>query len=490
MVSPAKNQQSDGDGAIEKAASRMAAAARAAGLPKDSLDRFVSAGYIPQPKQLEFHARCRECDLPGMPVWVGFGGARGPGKSHATFAQVALDDCQRVAGLKVLYLRKISKNAREQFNDLRLNVLRFVRHHYNHNDGVIKFDNGSRIITGHFKNESDIDQYLGLEYDIIIIEEATTLSLSKFRTLCDSNRTSKPNFRPRIYLTTNPGGVGHAWFKTTFITPARKGNETDTRFVFATIDDNVFVNPEYKSNLEKNTGWKLRAYRYGDWDIAAGQFFTTWSYDDIVIKPFSVPVHWPAWAAMDYGRTHPTVVYLFRENDGEIYVTAEHYAAQKLPVQHSPLIKGMFLRQGLKVERVRPFVAGEDVFANRGDEQGKTIAQQYAKYGIHLEHADMDRINGAGEVLMLLGDVHDKERRVEPRLKIFDTCARLIECLPSMQHDPDRPEDVLKVNVDEDGNGGDDPYDCLRYGVMAKRAVKSRPATGGKRQSNSYRPIN
>jgi hypothetical protein len=32
-----------------------------------------------------------------------------------------------------------------------------------------------------------------------------------------------------------------------------------------------------------------------------------------------------------------------------------------------------------------------------------------------------------------------------------------------MQHDPNRPEDVLKVDTDEEGNGGDDAADCLRY---------------------------
>jgi phage terminase large subunit len=33
---------------------------------------------------------------------------------------------------------------------------------------------------------------------------------------------------------------------------------------------------------------------------------------------------------------------------------------------------------------------------------------------------------------------------------------RLLECSPSLQHDPNRPEDVLKVDADEDGVGGDD----------------------------------
>ena len=55
-------------------------------------------------------------------------------------------------------------------------------------------------------------------------------------------------------------------------------------------------------------------------------------------------------------------------------------------------------------------------------------------------------------------------------------CARLIECLPSLQRDPNRPEDVLKVDTDDDGLGGDDAYDDARYGLMY--AAKT-PATWG-----------
>jgi hypothetical protein len=57
-------------------------------------------------------------------------------------------------------------------------------------------------------------------------------------------------------------------------------------------------------------------------------------------------------------------------------------------------------------------------------------------------------------------------------------CARLIETLPALQHDPNRPEDVLKVAADEDGVGGDDAADALRYLVATKareiRMVKLR----------------
>jgi hypothetical protein len=58
-------------------------------------------------------------------------------------------------------------------------------------------------------------------------------------------------------------------------------------------------------------------------------------------------------------------------------------------------------------------------------------------------------------------------------------CGRLIETLPALQHDPNRPEDVLKVDCDEDGTGGDDCADCLRYLVATKeRKVIQRKLRG------------
>ncbi len=48
-----------------------------------------------------------------------------------------------------------------------------------------------------------------------------------------------------------------------------------------------------------------------------------------------------------------------------------------------------------------------------------------------------------------------------------------------MQHDPNRPEDVLKVDADEEGVGGDDAADALRYLVATKsRAVVQRKLRG------------
>ena len=50
---------------------------------------------------------------------MGYGGARGGGKSHWLLAQMGVDDCQRVPELKCLLLRKVGKANLEHFEDLR-----------------------------------------------------------------------------------------------------------------------------------------------------------------------------------------------------------------------------------------------------------------------------------------------------------------------------------------------------------------------------------
>jgi hypothetical protein len=60
---------------------------------------------------------------------------------------------------------------------------------------------------------------------------------------------------------------------------------------------------------------------------------------------------------------------------------------------------------------------------------------------------------------------------IVPTLFIHRRCARLLDCIPSLLHDPNRPEDVLKVDADEDGVGGDDAADALRYLVATKSRV-------------------
>ena len=475
-------------------------AALAAGCPEDQVRNLIRANVFLQPRQLAASAAARLCDRPDGPTCVGYGGARGGGKSHWLLAQMGADDCQRVPGLKCLLLRKVGKANTEHFEDLQRRLFGGLPHEFSGYRGVLKFANGSQIVAGHYQAEKDIDNYLGLEYDIIGIEEATTLSARKHQDISTCCRTSKPNWRPRIYSTTNPGGVGHGWYRAKFIVPFREGRETDTRFISAFVDDNRFNNPEYRGILESLPGWQRRAWLLGDWDIAAGQYFTTFRREVHVIEDFDDTRAREWFAALDYGFTHHTVCLLgCTDGDGSLFIVDEHAEQKWLPDRHAAAIRAMLARHQVGVgfgqrglprltmrsveePRFRPlalsdlrrFVAGTDVFSRQSD--GSTVAAQYARLGINLRPANMDRVNGWAEILQRLGDT---EAGVVPRLFIHRRCARLAETLPSLQHDPNRPEDVLKVDVDDDGAGGDDAADALRYIVATKpREIRVRKLTG------------
>ena len=182
-------------------------------------------------------------------------------------------------------------------------------------------------------------------------------------------------------------------------------------------------------------------------------------------------VEW--FAALDYGFTHYTVCLLgCRDGDGNVFVVDEHAERLWLPQRHAAGIRAMLARhtmgaggnrRSLVLADLRRFVAGADVFSRQSD--GTTIAGQYAKLEINVRCANTDRVNGWAEVLQRLGDV---EAGIRPTLFIHQRCGRLLETLPALQHDPNRPEDVLKVDADEDGAGGDDAADALRYLVASK----------------------
>ena len=475
-----------------------------AGCPLDQVQRFGRATVVLQSRQLAASAAARLCDAVDGPTALGYGGARGGGKSYWLLAQMGADDCQRFAGLKCLLLRKVGKANTENLEDLRRRLFVKLPHTFTAHKGILTFENGSRIIAGHFQNESDIDNYLGLEYDVIGIEEATTLSRRKYVDISTCSRSSKAGWRPRIYSTTNPGGVGHAWYKAMFIDGAQDGagsKRSPAIFIPARVEDNQFNNPEYRDVLDSLTGWQKRAWREGDWDLAAGQYFTNFRRDVHVLGEVDELLAHEWFAALDYGFTHYTVCLLgFKDGDGNIFIVDEHAERQWLPHRHAAAISAMIARhrivpgprlprflprsgpvgpRPLALADLRQFVTGADVFGRQWD--GTTIAQQYAQVGIKLACANMDRVNGWAEILRRFGqdDAGPEGEAIQPSLFIHKRCARLIDCLPNLQHDPNRPEDVLKVDCDEDGLGGDDTADALRYLVNThERRIIERRLTG------------
>ncbi len=435
---------------IEELTAYISAAA-AAGVPEDQIERFVKGGYVAYPWALAFHAASRIADKHDGPVMLACGGARGPGKSHAILAQVGLDDCQRAPGLKVLFLRKVMKSAAESFDDVARRV--FLRVPHQMSDGKVVFDNGSRILIGGFNNERDIDKYLGIEYDTIVIEESTQLTGLKIDKIRGSLRTSRSDWRTRMYESTNPDGVGHLRFKQTYVLPRRAGAELRTRFFPSTYRDNPRTKQEYIDYLESLTGPLGRAWRDGDFDAFEGQAFPQFVPDEHVIKQFVIPAAWPKWRGLDFGTTNPfSCHWVTKDLDtGRLFVYREAYHRQMTDRQQAHLLKEMTPPD----EIINVTYADPSMWATKS-EMGlfTTTAEIYSKEGVYLTRANNDRIQGKRNFDRALSTLPDGR----PGLQIFDTCPKIIEQLASLIHSRTNPEDV-------DTEQEDHAYDSVRYAL-------------------------
>lgn len=437
----------------------MIEAMRDAKCPADQAERFITAGYIPLEGMLPFHAWAREADKGGMPDMIALGGKRGPGKSHTIMAQVGLDDCQRYPGLKVLFLRKIQKSAAESFEDVILRVFAFTPHSSNR-DGV-KFENGSRILIGGFKDEKDIEKYLGIEYDIIVIEETTQITETKLDKLRGSLRTSKTGWRPRMYMSTNADGVGLAWFKKRFVEPSRTKTETRTRFLDVTKIHNPFVNDEYQDWLDSLQGALRKAWRDGDWDAFAGMAFPQWNREIHTCEPFDIPTHWLKWRASDWGYSAPFCTLWFTKDPDtrRIYVYRELYQAGLTDRQQARMILDLTPAD----EKIFVHYADPNSYwvGRNKDNKIFTSADEHKAEGVILTRADNDRLSGKRKVNNLLAPLPDGM----PGMMVFNTCPNLIEQMGSLASDPNNPEDV-------DTDGEDHAYDTVRYGMTNEKKAE------------------
>lgn len=471
---------------IETAWQRYRDAIQRHGNPLDQIERFENAGIILQDVQLQFSAWARRADEPQEVNEIGLGGARGGSKSFGIFAQISIDDCQRFPGLNVLYLRKAHNKGQEQMMGLIKAVLARTDHKFRERmSPQLIFPNGSTVRVGHYRNETEALNYQGLEYDDVVIEEATHLSQDAYKTLRNSTRSSK-GWRPRVYVSTNPLGTGHLWFKKRFVDPEKhdippEEREHKTKFIFATVEDNKHVDAEYVDTLNDLTGAKLQAFRFGNWDVSAGAYFSTWDSDYHVVDNISeFDDSWSLWTAMDYGYKHWNMWYLIGQQGEHIYLLAEmahRFTGVKVIAQS---YHDMLKKYGIDPLRIRYNVGGSDIFQRSGNTQ-QTVAENYQAEKIYIAPADTapgSRIAGAHHIMMLLGDPSNKDKPIPNLLRVCRRCEMFIDTFPYLEHDPHNPEDVLKVNVDEDGIGGDDAYDAARYGLYIPHA--SSGTVGGR----------
>lgn len=369
--------------------------------------------------------------------YTGYGGARGGGKTHVLRIK-AFGGALTYPGIRILIVRK-------EYPELEQNIILPMREMipqeiatYNGSMRMMFFVNGSVIKFGHY-GPNDDDEYQGVEYDWIFMEEATQFTERQFRTLgaCLRGSTKLPR---RMYLTCNPGGVGHMWVKRLFVSRQYRDGERpeDYTFIPATVDDNprlIEASPEYKQMLDLLPDDVRAAWRYGDWDALAGTFFPEFRRETHVIKPFRrIPDEWKKYRAFDYGLDMFACLWIAVDFDGRAYVYRE--------VQQSGLIVSDAAKLALDLtppwEHIEFTLAPPDIW-NRQKDSGKSMAELFAENGLGLVRASNNRVQGWMALKEMLKPMQSDEDR--PGLLVTEDCAGLIEYLPAIQHDEKNPSD-------------------------------------------------
>ncbi len=247
---------------------------------------------------------------------IGFGGARGGGKSWAVRTKAKLL-ALRYAGIRILIVRRTYPELINNHIAILRTELRGIAK-YNDKDKVLKFHNGSSIHFAYCAKDADLDRLQGVEYDVIFLDEATQLSEFQMKAIIACLRGVN-SFPKRVYYTCNPGGQGHAYIKRIFID--RKYDEgedpDDYEFIQSRVTDNAALlqaQPEYVKQLEALPQKLKRAWLDGDWNVFEGQFFEDffdrpehyagrqWTH---VIDPFPVPASWRVYRSFDWGYNKP-----------------------------------------------------------------------------------------------------------------------------------------------------------------------------------------
>lgn len=426
-----------------------------------------------------------------------FGGSRGPGKTDCGIVWLTGDELPNNK-LYIDHPRYRALVLRRNYEDLVDWIDRAAYLYKRYGAQIVgkpaevRWPSGAKFRLGHLKDRSSYEKYLGHEYHRILIEELTQISqLSHYIKILGSCRSTISELKTQVFNTSNPGGKGHVWVKKRFISPGPanipfKGNDGRRRiYIPGTIEDNpvlVEKDPEYVNYLDglKETDYELwKAWRLGDWDTFAGQYFRGFRKDIHVPKrPFEPKPKLPRFAGVDWGYEPGFFVFMsgalqkveYEEvSFNRLWIFSEIFGQRKDPQEWSDEIKTTLDLDSFS------WIRGDPSMFIKQPDGSRSIADQFIEQGVNIIPANNDRINGWMALRNWLSLAPDGM----PYLLINPFCHNLVRTIPEMIHDENNVED-LDTELD------DHFVDALRYMVihvkwidaavgLAKRPVAKKP---------------
>lgn len=387
--------------------------------------------------------------------------------------------CRRYPGVRALLLRKTLPRVRDnhEMHILGAAYLTIPKgwHHYNRADHIFTFASGSVLQLGYISEDSDVLRYQGIpEIECIAFDEGSEISPFAIAYLTSRIRSSKPGVPRYLLICTNPGGLSHGFLKSTFARAAPpetlftariglndgKKAEVPAVFIPSKVDDNQILlknNPGYKDQLDALPENERKALRDGDWDVFAGQFFSSWRWDKHVIPPFTVPEHWRKWGGLDWGHAAPLSFHVATQDPDtrRIYIIRELY--QKGLHDSEAVQRITATAGGYQLDAI---YADPSMWQKRGHDDALSTADVYLQGGLPLVPGNNNRMNGWRRFREVLEDGDDGI----PLMQVFSNCTNMIRTVPEMIHDATRPEDMEE--------GEDHCSDSGRYLLISRSTVR------------------
>jgi phage terminase large subunit len=147
---------------------------------------------------------------------------------------------------------------------------------------------------------------------------------------------------------------------------------------------------------------------------------------------------------MDYGLDMLAALLIGVDSSGEAYVVGEVYEGRDLGDGHEGLIvsdAAKAVKELAGDRQITAYLAPPDLW-NARQETGRSVADIFAEHGVYLTKTSNDRVDGWMAVKEWLKPRMCEDGTERPRLRFFPNCKNVIRCLPLLQFDEKRPNDV------------------------------------------------
>lgn len=404
-------------------------------------------------------------------LFTAYGGAKGGGKTWAIRTK-ALLGAYNYAGIRILIMRRSYRELQSNHIEPMLKIAIPELFSYNGSLHSMFFINGSIIHFGHWQGVLSENEYNGQEYDWIFIDEATQFSFRSFQFIGGMLRGAN-DFPKRMYLSCNPGGIGHNWVKRLFIdkiyyenleNPEESERPEDYTFIPATVEDNTALlksSPGYLRLLSAMPEDLRKAYRYGDWEALKGSYFSEFKREKHCTEPFSIPKHWKRYISFDYGLDMFALLWIAVDERGRAYVYRELRKKGLIVSAAARLARNMSENEDIIMN-----IAPPDMRQTQKD-SGRSLAELFAAEGLPLVFASNERVKGH----LLIKEALNTEIDGKPALVIFSSLKGLIEDISSIEADASNPSDCAI-----------EPHECthsidaLRYFCSMRLIPTAKPA--------------